>query len=340
MAFGDSFSSSFEKSAAVAGAGAIDIMKEKMKQNDEARKSSFVIDSLESRIVENALRDKKSPEDISALSKSFDALRKAKLTASETLTVAKTLDPSLFNDKAPMDVYVQGNDGSPRKTGTVPGGSKVFKEALTPEQLGARTVATETAKFDAVKETAARAFDLRKEFQSIPEVKDYQVIKGQVSSMDALLKNVRTGDGDSALALDQGLITLFNKITDPRSVVRESEYERTPQNLSLFNRFGGAFEKLKQGGAGLTESDREALVFGAKVIADSRADIYNETVSNYENLANEFGVNPTTVISGFGKAEKFVSDNTPSFKTEQEAIKAGRKKGDRVKINGVMGTLI
>lgn len=223
----------------------------------------------------------------------------------------------------PTGVYSLGQDGTLTQAGSVPGGSKVFKENLTPEQYGSRTTATEEAKYGAVKENAARAFDLRKEFQAIPEVKDYQVIKSQVSSMDALLQNVKTGDGDSALALDQGLITLFNKITDPRSVVRESEYERTPQNLSLINRFGGALEKLKQGGAGLTSQDREALVFGAKVIADSRADLYNETVSNYENLANEFGVKPELVISGFGKAKKFTENKnnkgTQVFKGDKEA---------------------
>lgn len=158
------------------------------------------------------------------------------------------------------------------------------------------------------------SFDLRKEFQSIQQVKDYQTIKNQVSSMDALIKNL--SDKNNRLALDQGLITLFNKITDPQSVVRESEYERTPSNLALANRFSGAFEKLVKGGAGLTNDDRKALVFGAKIIADSRGNEYNQLVDNYEGLAKEFGVKPSNVTSGLGRHKPFLQKdiNSSGFK--------------------------
>lgn len=157
------------------------------------------------------------------------------------------------------------------------------------------------------------ASSLRTEFQSLPVVKDYQVIKNQVSSMDSLLEKVKVGDGQSALALDQGLITLFNKVSDPTSVVRESEYERTPKNLSLANRFSGAFQKLESGGAGLTQDDRDALVFGAKVIADSRGAEYDNIVSQYDDLSKKFGVDSSLVTSVYGKSKKFLESGVQTF---------------------------
>jgi hypothetical protein len=141
-----------------------------------------------------------------------------------------------------------------------------------------------------------RANQLRQEFINRPEIKEFTTIKNKVSAMDALLNSGKLGETN--LAKDQGLITLFNKITDPNSVVRESEYERTPTNLSLANRFSGAFEKFKKGGAGITEEDRQALVFGAKVIANELGKSYNERLSQYSDIATSYGVEPGLVTTG------------------------------------------
>lgn len=201
--------------------------------------------------------------------------------------------------------------GQLEQAGTIKKGDAV-RNTLSPEDIQKK----EQAKYDGTKETSSRAFDLRKEFQATDTVRDFQVIKNQVSGMDALMNNLK--DEKSRLALDQGLITLFNKITDPTSVVRESEYERTPQNLSLINRFSGAIEKLEKGGAGLTNEDRQSLVFGAKTIAKARGDIYNKVLDNYSNLATEFGVKPELVTSGYGRYEDSSAPST-NYDSEKEA---------------------
>lgn len=139
----------------------------------------------------------------------------------------------------------------------------------------------------------------RTEFINRPEVKEYTTINTQVKSMDALLKNALSGDMNNVVALDQALITMYNKLTDPQSVVRESEYARTPQNLPIVNRISGAIEKLKKGGAGLTNDDRQALVQGAKVIAEERGKTFNTTLERYNNLANKYGIDPELITGGF-----------------------------------------
>jgi hypothetical protein len=116
--------------------------------------------------------------------------------------------------------------------------------------------------------------------------------------MDSLLEKSKAGDMKNKVALDQALITMFNKLTDPNSVVRESEYARTPQNLPLANRFSGAMQKLEKGGAGLTDADREALVWGAKIIANERGNTYNQTLQEYRDLATKYDIDESLITRG------------------------------------------
>lgn len=150
------------------------------------------------------------------------------------------------------------------------------------------------------------AGDLRKEFINRPEVKDFQTVKTSINSMEALLKSALAGNMENMTALDQGLITMFNKLTDPQSVVRESEYARTSGDLPLINRITGAIDKLKAGGAGLTNEDRQALVVGAKIIGNERGAAANIQRANYAKLAQEqYGIDPNIVVSTIDKFTPF-----------------------------------
>lgn len=179
---------------------------------------------------------------------------------------------------------------------------------------------------------------IREEFINRPEVKEYTTVNTQVRSMDSLLKRAKEGNVQNKLALDQALITMFNKLTDPNSVVRESEYARTPQNLPLANAFSGALEKLEKGGAGITDKDREALVWGAKVIANERGRTFNETLQGYTDLSNQYGIEPSLVSRGLQPHQDFAlgtsTQSTNVFKTEAEATSANLPKGSIVIING------
>ncbi len=177
----------------------------------------------------------------------------------------------------------------------------------------------------------SRATQLRKEFIDRPEVKEFVSIRNKVASMDSLLKNALNNNNASRLSLDQGLITLYNKITDPNSVVRESEYERTPTNLSLANRFSGAIEKIQKGGAGITNEDRKSLVWGAKIIANAQGKMFNEKIDQYSKIASDYGVDPDLVISGmtphseFNMTDEQQKQSEKSFTSEQEALNSGYK---------------
>ena len=121
------------------------------------------------------------------------------------------------------------------------------------------------------------------------------------------------------MAVDQALITIFNKMTDPQSVVRESEYLRTPQDLALWNRIKGKVSKMVAGGAGLTPDDRNALLNMAKQFQSAYKSKFDELRNEYRGYAVDYGLDPETVIKQSGEGEKtvvkqFVSPSTGKTK--------------------------
>jgi len=135
--------------------------------------------------------------------------------------------------------------------------------------------------------------DLRKEFLSLPEVKEYPTVEAQTQR--AVKALAEQGKG-SNVAVDQSIITIFNKMLDPASVVRESEYARTPQDLSVLSRIKGKWDKIQKGGAGLDATERAALqrmVDNFSVIASQQ---YNNRVGEYKGLARDYGYNPERVV--------------------------------------------
>ncbi|MBI4397039.1 MAG: hypothetical protein HY548_08095 [Elusimicrobia bacterium] len=169
--------------------------------------------------------------------------------------------------------------------------------------------------FASGRERGTIANDLRKEFIDRPEVKEYVTVSTQVKSMDAMLSNALNGNLKNQLALDQALITMYNKLTDPNSVVRESEYARTPENLPIINRISGAIEKIGKGGAGLTNSDREALVLGAKIIANERGGVFSQRRNEYNVLSKKYEIDPTMVT---GTLQDFQPYEIPSPQSPDE----------------------
>ena len=173
---------------------------------------------------------------------------------------------------------------------------------------------------------------LRTEFINRPEVKDYLIVNTNIAAMDSLLTNSMRGDNQSAVALDQGLITMYNKMTDPQSTIRESEYARTPENISLRNRFEGAFSKLQKGGAGLTNEDRQSLVWAAKLIGEQRKASFDETLQSYKELATEYGIDPNLVTRGMEQRSSFVQPKNKQSSTSMptiQDIQAAKQQGYR-----------
>lgn len=216
------------------------------------------------------------------------------------------MDESLASSKPVFTIDDQGNlvqSGSVAKNAVV----KQLPQSVNQiaEKAKARTEATGQAQFDSRGSQLDRASKLRSEIITNPTIKDFNEISSKVNALDALLSKAEKGDNASLGTIDQGLVTLYNKITDPQSVVRESEYARTPEGGSLISRFEGNIQKLQKGGAGLTPELRKQLVSDAKSIADGIGQNYNSILSGYEDLAGQYKVDSKLVLGSLKKHEGF-----------------------------------
>ena len=139
---------------------------------------------------------------------------------------------------------------------------------------------------------------LRKEFQDRPIVKDFEILQPQYERVQTAMDRLYNQPEKDRewVAVDQTLITILNKMLDPTSVVRESEYERTPKNLSLLNRFKGMMEKWTTGGAGLTNKDRDEIAYMAEQFYDISKTKYENESSYFSDIAKDNKFNPYNII--------------------------------------------
>ena len=98
------------------------------------------------------------------------------------------------------------------------------------------------------------------------------------------------------IANDQTLITMFNKMTDPTSVVRESEYARTGEDMALWSRVKGYFGKMKMGGAGLTDMERKDLINAIEAFGRVSDKIYKEKAMEFRTKAEKYDLDPDNII--------------------------------------------
>ena len=106
---------------------------------------------------------------------------------------------------------------------------------------------------------------MRKDFENKKVAEDAYVMRMQVGRLTETIEQLaaenRLGELGSFVGIDQSLVMIFNKLTDPDSVVRESEYARTARNLPFISQLKGWIgAKMDKGGAGLTNVERLALV--------------------------------------------------------------------------------
>ena len=152
---------------------------------------------------------------------------------------------------------------------------------------------------------------LRKEFNGLGPVKEYREVENKFNVMDkAFAESKKTGN---FVAVDQALITLYNKMTDPASVVRESEYVRTPQDMAVMNRVKAAVARVGKGGR-LEPDTRQALMTMATKFKEVYTGKYIELADEYRDYARGYGVDPEMVVSkkATDRASKTIAQPEPS----------------------------
>jgi len=138
---------------------------------------------------------------------------------------------------------------------------------------------------------------LRKELNNLPQVKDYSSIKNSYTQVKAAYDQaIQAGkDKTTKAAADQILITAFNKMIDPSSVVREGEYARTTSGQALINQLAGKAQAALYGGTGLVDSDRKAILEMVEKLYGDYVGMRDEIVNQYRTYASEVGGDPNKI---------------------------------------------
>jgi hypothetical protein len=160
---------------------------------------------------------------------------------------------------------------------------------------------------DQIMETNKFARQLKQDFLGNQTTKDFQVIERSAKTMEAALKDFRARDAEARAkgkpldrsAMDQTLITLFNKLLDPSSVVRESEYARTPDGLAKIEGLRGKLEAIASGGPGITDAFRDELIASAGTLVKAAEQGFRRYVEDSIADAQSYGIEPERVVGGY-----------------------------------------
>jgi hypothetical protein len=121
----------------------------------------------------------------------------------------------------------------------------------------------------------------------------------QFTLMQTGLKRFQEGD---RIGGAQDILITFQKMLDPTSVVRESEYARTAEGLGLIQRLEGGWEKLKAGGAGVPVEDMAAMVETSRQFLENMKGWNDNERGRIEDRANAHGIDPGFIFGGGVKA--------------------------------------
>lgn len=109
----------------------------------------------------------------------------------------------------------------------------------------------------------------------------------QLRIMQTGLQRFRRGDKNGG---SQAVLVTFQKILDPTSVVRESEYARTTDGQALLDRIEGYMTRLAQGGANLTDREMAAMVATAAQMFEGMRAWNAGTRARIERVAKQNGI--------------------------------------------------
>lgn len=133
------------------------------------------------------------------------------------------------------------------------------------------------------------------------------IIHSQVAVMEEGLRQSLAGN---RAAGDQMVAVAFQKVLDPLSVVRESEYNRTPEGQALFARLQGQWERIQQGGMGVPISELSHFVEAARQVDHNAQLAIASEHQRIHDFAVGFDLDPNYVFSDPGPQDTPSGGNT------------------------------
>lgn len=143
--------------------------------------------------------------------------------------------------------------------------------------------------------TTENILKLRTDFRNEPQVKSFEEIQRQYGQMQEVWSAYQSGQL-KAPSVDQVLGVTFQKILDPASIVRESEFARTAAGQSMLARVQAGYEQVVTGGVGMTDDLRQELVEAAGILLNQSRSTYKRVEEDYREFAERSGIDPVDVI--------------------------------------------
>ena len=143
--------------------------------------------------------------------------------------------------------------------------------------------------------TFQREMDLRQQYDALPEVKDYKVVR---SNFERIRKGVEMGTG----AGDAAIVFGYMKMLDPTSVVREGEQASARNAAGVPETIRGLYNTLVGGGTISGEARNQILQAAEKVYGESSLNI-EELNKRYTGFANNYKLDPNRIVSPVEKYE-------------------------------------
>lgn len=106
-----------------------------------------------------------------------------------------------------------------------------------------------------------------------------------------------TKKGASLNAASQGVLVEFQKLLDPTSVVRESEYARSGEGQSILAQLQGKLQQVLQGGAGVTAENLKEFVDLANQFNSGYQSQLLQFAQRTQQQADSYGLNISNILT-------------------------------------------
>lgn len=176
------------------------------------------------------------------------------------------------------------------------------QQLLAPAQ---RRLAESQAKMKREVTKPPTVLELRKDYRTNKVIEETEKLGSAMARVNQVWSKYQES-GQGLNAVDQALVVTFNKMLDPGSVVRESEFARTPQGQALISRLEGALQKMGEGGVGLGKKERKQIVEVARQLYEGQLTEAKRVEEGYINEAKIYGIDPYRIT--FKKPEEEVTE--------------------------------
>jgi hypothetical protein len=161
-----------------------------------------------------------------------------------------------------------------------------------------------------------QSIQLRKEFDQLPDVKDFHDVANSYDIIADIARKPATAQNDLSL------IFAYMKMLDPGSVVREGEFANAQNTAGVPDQIRNLYNRARTGQR-LNPDQRSEFTNTAGGVYSSRKRRYDQLVNQYQGYARDSGLGDNVIQARIpaGDGGAGASESIPTVKSPEEAMK-------------------